>query len=83
MPHRLVAKRDQHAAAMSYLDTGTLALADVLALLDDEPDEEGRPAARTIRGHRARWLTHRTEVVLLAALTAAVPLAYLIPSPLS
>lgn len=65
----LTPKREQHAAAMTYLDTGTLALADVLAMLDDEPAQEG--AARNGTRRRAS-LWGATTAALTAALTLAV-----------
>jgi hypothetical protein len=50
----LAAKTEQHAAAMTYLDTGTLALAEVLAALDDEPPVDGPDAPNVPRRHRRR-----------------------------
>jgi hypothetical protein len=66
----LTPKREQHAAAMTYLDTGTLALADVLALLDDEPAEEGSAPNGTRRRRASLW--GATTAALTAALTLAV-----------
>jgi hypothetical protein len=54
-------KREQNDAALTYLDTGTLALADILAAIDDGPAEvvtlnvgrNLRPPRRALR--LARW----------------------------
>jgi hypothetical protein len=79
----LAMKRDQHAAAMTYLDTGTLALADVLAMLDDEPDE---PSPNDTRHHR-RTPRHRRALpwvfggVRVVAMTGAVMLGAAILAP--
>lgn len=64
--YELAQKRDQHAAALTYLDTGTLALADILAAIDDEPSE-GTAAPNDT--HKSRT---RRRLAPWAAITAAL-----------
>jgi hypothetical protein len=73
----LAMKRDQHDAALSYLDTGTLALADVLALLDDAPAEDAHTPNVARRRRRGRGLLRgvRTASLLAAAVLGTLALA--------
>lgn len=80
----LAAKMEQHSAALSYLDTGTLALAEVLAMLDDEPDE---PALNDTRRRPRRTGRHRRVMpwvfggIRVVAMTGAVMLGAAILAP--